>query len=103
MNWLQVERDQVQDLYEECWVLFIEKEQWEIQNEISSNHMDTKNRLLKEVLTKRNKEMEEMEKGNKQLIAILERYDEKLEKMKEQHQIQILKLEKYEELLKGKS
>ena len=49
--------------------------------------MDTKNRLLKEVLTKRNKEMEEMEKGFKQLIAILERYDEKLEKMKEQHQI----------------
>lgn len=65
--------------------------------------MDTKNWLLKEVLTKWNKEMEEMEKGNKQLIAILERYDEKLEKMKEQHQIQILKIEKYEEMIKGKS
>lgn len=71
------------ELFDECKMLFIEKEQKEIQNEISSNHMDTKNRLLKEVLTKRNSEMEEMEKGNKQLIAILEWYDEKLEKMKE--------------------
>ncbi len=45
--------------------------------------MDTKNRLLKEVLTKRNKEMEEMEKGNKQLITILDKYDDKLERLKE--------------------
>jgi len=39
---------------------------------------------MKEVLTKRNKEVEDMEKGNKQLIQILEKYDEKLEKMKEE-------------------
>lgn len=64
-------------------MLLQEKAQNEIKNEISSNHLDTKNWLLKEVLTKWNKEMEEMEKGNKQLISILDKYDDKLERLKE--------------------
>jgi hypothetical protein len=78
------ERELVNELYQECSSLLREKEQTCIKTEINTNHLDTKNRLLKEVLTKRNNDVEDMEKGNKQLITILEKYDEKLEKVKEQ-------------------
>lgn len=63
--------------------------------------METKNSLLKEVLTKRNKDMDEIEKGNKQLMSILEKYDTKMDKMREQIEVQRLKIEKYEEMTTG--
>lgn len=61
-----------------------EQDQSKIKTELDQTHLETKNRLLEEVLTKKNKECDEMEKGNKQLISILEKYDEKLERMKEE-------------------
>mmetsp|Transcript_16472 Transcript_16472/g.16169 ORF Transcript_16472/g.16169 Transcript_16472/m.16169 type:complete len:160 (+) Transcript_16472:403-882(+) len=69
--------------------------------EMNQNYLETKNSLLKEVLTKRNKDMDEIEKGNKQLMSILEKYDEKMDKMKEQIEVQQLKIEKYEDQLSG--
>lgn len=79
-----------------------EKEKEIMSAEMSQNYLETKNSLLKEVLTKRNKDMDEIEKGNKQLMSILEKYDTKMDKMREQIEVQRLKIEKYEEQTTGK-
>lgn len=79
-----------------------EKEKDVMNAEMNQNYLETKNSLLKEVLTKRNKDMDEIEKGNKQLMGILEKYDDKMDKMKEQIEVQRLKIEKYEEQTSGK-
>lgn len=83
-------------------ILTREKEKEIINAEMNQNYLETKNSLLKEVLTKRNKDMGEIEKGNKQLMAILEKYDAKMDKMREQIEVQRLKIEKYEEMTTGK-
>ena len=52
-------------LYKEVTILTRDHERYEAQKDIESSHQETKNWLLKEVLTKWNQEVEEMEKGNK--------------------------------------
>ena len=89
-------------VYEEYTLLTREKEKDVMSAEMSQNYLETKNSLLKEVLTKRNKDMDEIEKGNKQLMAILDKYDSKMDKMREQIEVQRLKIEKYEEQVTGK-
>ena len=95
------ERETCKKIYEEYMILIREKEKETINAEINQNYLETKNSLLKEVLTKRNKDMGEVEKGNKQLMAILEKYDTKMDKMREQIEVQRLKIEKYEEMTTG--
>lgn len=95
------ERETCRKIYEEYMILVREKEKENINAEINQNYLETKNSLLKEVLTKRNKDMGEVEKGNKQLMAILEKYDIKMDKMREQIEVQKLKIEKYEEMSTG--
>lgn len=95
------ERDTWKKIYDEYMILTREKEKQIINAEINQNYLETKNSLLKEVLTKRNKDMGEIEKGNKQLMAVLEKYDKKMDKMREQIEVQRLKIEKYEEMTTG--
>lgn len=96
------ERDACKQVYDEYTMLTREKEKEIMSAEMSQNYLETKNSLLKEVLTKRNKDMDEIEKGNKQLMSILEKYDTKMDKMREQIEVQRLKIEKYEEQTTGK-
>lgn len=96
------ERQICRRVYEEYMLLIREKEKENINAEMNKNYLETKNSLLKEVLTKRNKDMGEVEKGNKQLMSILEKYDEKMDKLREQIEVQRLKIEKYEEMDSGK-
>lgn len=95
------ERDTCKKIYDEYMILTREKEKQIMNAEMNQNYLETKNSLLKEVLTKRNKDMGEIEKGNKQLMAVLERYDKKMDKMREQIEVQRLKIEKYEEMTTG--
>lgn len=99
---LNQERETCRKVYNEYMALIREKEKDIMNAEIAQNYLETKNSLLKEVLTKRNKDMGEIEKGNKQLMAILEKYDTKMDKMREQIEVQRLKIEKYEEMATGK-
>ena len=96
------ERETCRKVYDEYTILTREKEKDIMSAEMNKNYLETKNSLLKEVLTKRNKDMDEIEKGNKQLMAILEKYDAKMDKMREQIEVQRLKIEKYEEMDSGK-
>jgi hypothetical protein len=96
------ERQTCKKVYDEYTLLTREKEKDIMSAEMNKNYLETKNSLLKEVLTKRNKDMDEIEKGNKQLMAILEKYDAKMDKMREQIEVQRLKIEKYEEMDSGK-
>jgi hypothetical protein len=102
INDLIKERDSCKHVFEEYTVLTREKEKDIMNSEMNLNYLETKNSLLKEVLTKRNKDMDEIEKGNKQLISILEKYDTKMDKMREQIEVKRLKIEKYEEQTTGK-
>lgn len=58
--------------------------------------MDTKIRLLKEVLTKKNKDFQTAEENNRELVAFIEKWDEKISKLDEDLQIEKIKSEKYE-------
>ena len=95
------ERETCKKIYDEYMILTREKEKQIMNAEMNQNYLETKNSLLKEVLTKRNKDMGEIEKGNKQLMSILEKYDKKIDKMREQIEVQRLKIEKYEEMTSG--
>lgn len=102
VNTLLDERQACSKIYQEYTMLTREKEKDVMNAEMNQNYLETKNSLLKEVLTKRNKDMDEIEKGNKQLMSILEKYDNKMDKMKEQIEVQRLKIEKYEEQTSNK-
>lgn len=61
------------DMYEEYTILAKEKDSEAMQAEIDKNHMETKIRLLKEVLTKKNKDYQTAEDNNKELVAFIEK------------------------------
>jgi hypothetical protein len=69
---------------------------------MSMSHLDTKTRLLKEALTKKNTEITEMEENNQGLMQLLENYEESKVKYKEEIEILKFKCEKYEILLERK-
>lgn len=55
----------------------------QIDSEMSSAHLETKIRLLKEALNKRNEDIKEIELSNTELIEVLAKCDEKLVKLDE--------------------
>lgn len=67
--------------------------------ELTINHLDTKNRLLKEALNKRNEDIKSLENGNEDLINLLEKCDDKIQKLDEDYRIEKMKAEKYEQEL----
>lgn len=67
--------------------------------EMNTNHLDTKVRLLKEALNKRNEDIKELENSNEELIKLLEKWDQKLLKLDEDYKLEKIKWEKYEQQL----
>jgi chromosome segregation ATPase len=67
--------------------------------EMNTNHLDTKVRLLKEALNKRNEDITELEGSNEELIKLLEKCDQKLLKLDEDYKLEKIKCEKYEQQL----
>ena len=73
-----------------------------MQQDMNQSHLETKVKLLTEVLNKRNEDIQEMEEESKKMLELVEDYEGKLIKMKEEVEVQALKVEKYEEHLSGK-
>ena len=73
-----------------------ERDNETMQWEIDKSHMETKIRLLKEVLTRKNKDYLVAEENNKELVAFIEKWDEKISKLDEDLQVERIKWEKYE-------
>ena len=86
----------ISKLQQECAEMAKERDSETMKWEISQNHMDTKIRLLKEVLTRKNKDYQIAEDNNKELVAFIEKCDEKITKLDEDLQIEKIKSEKYE-------
>lgn len=84
------------NLYQEYTILAQERDSEMMQWEIDKSHMETKIRLLKEVLTKKNKDYKTAEDNNRELVAFIEKWDEKISKLDEDLQIEKIKAEKYE-------
>lgn len=82
-------------------VQVLRKENNKIRNdaEMNASHQETKIRLLKEALNKRNEDIKEIEEANDELIKLLQKCDEKLLKLDEDYKLEIIKCEKYEEEL----
>ncbi len=76
--------------------------QQSIKADLEFSNLDTKTRLLKEALTKKNDEVMEVEENNQSLIELLEHQEE--DKMKYEEEVEVLKLkiDKYEIQLNGK-
>ena len=68
---------------------------------MTQDHLQTKNKLLTEVLNKRNKDISQLETHNKNLIKQSERLEAQILKMKEEVEVQTLKAEQYEQQLTG--
>jgi len=83
-------------MYQEYTTLAKEKESLEMQHEMDSSHMDTKIKLLKEVLTKKNDEYKAVEDNNKELVMFIQKCDDKISKLEEDFQLERIKTEKYE-------
>lgn len=67
--------------------------------EVNASHQETKIRLLKEALNKRNEDIKQVEETNDDLIKLLQKWDEKLLKLDEDYRFERMKNEKYEQQL----
>lgn len=70
-----------------------------IDAEMTANHLETKIRLLKEALNKRNDDVKELEKSNENLLEVLSKCEEKLIKLDEDFRLEQIKWEQYEKQL----
>lgn len=61
------------NLYNEYTILAKERDCEIMKGEIDKSHMETKIRLLKEVLTKKNKDYQTAEDNNRELVAFIEK------------------------------
>lgn len=74
-----------------------ENKRFKNESEINANHQETKIRLLKEALNKRNEDIKQIEETNDDLIKLLQKCDEKLLKLDEDYRFERMKNEKYEQ------
>ena len=63
---------------------------------MKNNNYETKIRLLKEVLTKKNKDFLEADENNKELVNFIEECNLKMNKLDEDFKLEKIKTEKYE-------
>ena len=76
------------------------KKQYDKERKMS--FLATKNRLLEEVLTKKNFEIEDIKDNNEGLVQVLEEYELSKHKYEQELEVLKLKLEKYEIKYDGK-
>ena len=85
--------------HEETQSLTKENKKIKVDNEMNANHQETKIRLLKEALNKRNEDIKQIEDANDDLIKLLQKWDEKLLKLDEDYKLERIKNEKFEQQL----
>lgn len=73
-----------------------------IKTDLTINDLDTKTRLLKEALTKKNNEVNEIEENNQSLVQLLEQQEEEKQSYDQEIEVLRLKIDKYEILLDRK-
>mmetsp|Transcript_1095 Transcript_1095/g.974 ORF Transcript_1095/g.974 Transcript_1095/m.974 type:complete len:275 (+) Transcript_1095:209-1033(+) len=78
-----------------------EKLKLEISLEMNTSHLETKVRLMKEALNKRNEDYKEIENNNGDLVKLLESCDQKLVKLDEDFRLENEIRNKYERLLEA--
>ena len=90
---------QLTKCHEEIQSLTKENKKIKVDNEMNANHQETKIRLLKEALNKRNEDIKQIEDANDDLIKLLQKWDEKLLKLDEDYKLERIKNEKFEQQL----
>ena len=94
-HWTQLSQ-KLAKFQEEIQNLTKENKRFKNESEINANHQETKIRLLKEALNKRNEDIKQIEETNDDLIKLLQKCDEKLLKLDEDYRFERMKNEKYE-------
>lgn len=95
-HWSQLSQ-KLAKFQEEIQNLTKENKRFKNESEINANHQETKIRLLKEALNKRNEDIKQIEETNDDLIKLLQKCDEKLLKLDEDYRFERMKNEKYEQ------
>lgn len=95
-HWTQLSQ-KLAKFQEEIQNLTKENKRFKNESEINANHQETKIRLLKEALNKRNEDIKQIEETNDDLIKLLQKCDEKLLKLDEDYRFERMKNEKYEQ------
>lgn len=80
----------------------VETQKQSIKTDLTINDLDTKTRLLKEALTKKNNEVNEIEENNQSLVQLLEQQEEEKQNYDQEIEVLRLKIDKYEILLDKK-
>lgn len=92
----QFYKEEVEKVKEEMSQLEKDNTKLEKSLDMNTNHLETKVRLLKEALNKRNEDVKELESNNNDLVKLLEKWDQKLVKLDEDYRLEKYKTEKYE-------